>query len=176
MKKILVILAGSIILLLLFLGLMRVKNMEEGYEGGHGGGGGGHMGGGGGHMGGGGGHMSGGVGNIGGGGGHMSGGGGHIGGGGNAIRNHINVDHNPHAMGYAKPIHRPISYDHSYYYGYYPVYSTYEYPIYYVSDNDDYIFDENGILYYIYNPHLIWNKLFGLGGTSGSPYNPLPSF
>ena len=145
MNKILVILAGSIILLLLFLGLLRIKNMEEGYEGGHGGGGGGHMaGGGGGHMGGGGGHM---------------GGGGH--GGDNNIRNHINVDHNYQAMGYAKPIHRPISYDHSSYYGYYPVYSSYEYPVYYVNDDDDYIFDENGILYYIYNPHLIWNKLFG---------------
>jgi len=147
MKKILVILAGSIILLLLFLGLMRVKNMEEGYEGGHSGGGG--RSGGGGHMG----------GNM------VGGGGGHMGavhtGGGNAIRNHINIDHNPHAIGYSKPIHRPISYDHSSYYGYYPVYSNYEYPIYYVSDNDDYIFDENGILYYIYNPHLIWNKLFG---------------
>jgi hypothetical protein len=161
MKKILVILAGSVILLLLFLGLMRVKNMEEGYEGGHGGGG-GHIGGN--MVGGGGGRMGGNMG----GGGHYGGGsymggersrfGGH---GGNAIRNHINVDHNPHAMGYSKPIHRPISYDHSSYYGYYPVYSTYEYPIYYVSDNDDYIFDENGILYYIYNPHLIWKKLFG---------------
>jgi hypothetical protein len=146
MKKILVILAGSIILILLFLGLMRVKNMEEGYEGGHGGGG--HMGGGGGHMGGGGGHM--GEGGRSGGGVHSVGRGGNIGGhGGNTIRNHINVDHNPHAMGYSKPIHRPISYDHSSYYGYYPVYSKYEYPIYYVSDNDDYIFDENGILYYI---------------------------
>jgi hypothetical protein len=155
MKKILVILAGSVILLLLFLGLMRVKNMEEGYEGGHGGGG--HSGGAG-HMGG---NMVGGGGHYGGGGGRMGGGGGHTGGGINAIRNHINVDHNPHAMGYSKPIHRPISYDHSYYYGYYPVYSTYEYPIYYVNDNDDYIFDENGILYYIYNPHLIWKKLFG---------------
>jgi len=155
MKKILVILAGSVILLLLFLGLMRVKNMEEGYEGGHGGGG--HSGGAG-HMGG---NMVGGGGHYGGGGGRMGGGGGHTGGGINAIRNHINVDHNPHAMGYSKPIHRPISYDHSSYYGYYPVYSNYEYPIYYVSDNDDYIFDENGILYYIYNPHLIWNKLFG---------------
>ena len=153
MKKILVILAGSIILLLLFLGLMRVKNMEEGYEGGHGGGVG--------NMGGGGGHFGGGGGNMGGGGGHMGGGGGHAGGGGgNNIRNHINIDHNLNAMGYAKPIHRPISYDHSSYYGYYPVYSNYEYPIYYVSDNDDYIFDENGILYYIYNPHLIWKKLF----------------
>jgi hypothetical protein len=131
MKKILVILAGSIILLLLFLGLMRVKNMEEGYEGGHGGGG----------------HERG----------HE---GGHVEGG-NNIRNHINIDHNPHAMGYSKPIHRPISYDHSSYYGYYPVYSNYEYPIYYVNDDDDYIFDENGILYYIYNPHLIWKKLFG---------------
>ena len=138
MKKILVILAGSVILLLLFIGLMRVKNMEEGYEGGHGGSG--H--GGGGH----------------GGGGH--GGGGHSGGG-NTIRNHINIDHNRPTIGYSKPIHRPISYDHSSYYGYYPVYSNYEYPIYYVSDNDDYIFDENGILYYIYNPHLIWKKLFG---------------
>ncbi len=154
MKKILVILAGSIILLLLFLGLMRVKNMEEGYEGGHGGGG--HSGGGG-HMG----------GNMGEGG--RSGGGGHMGGersrfgghGGNTIRNHINIDHNRPTIGYSKPIHRPISYDHSSYYGYYPVYSNYEYPIYYVSDNDDYIFDENGILYYIYNPHLIWKKLFG---------------
>jgi hypothetical protein len=131
MKKILVILAGSIILLLLFLGLMRVKNMEEGYEGGHGGGG----------------HERG----------HERG---HVEGG-NNIRNHINIDHNPHAMGYSKPIHRPISYDHSSYYGYYPVYSNYEYPIYYVNDDDDYIFDENGILYYIYNPHLIWKKLFG---------------
>lgn len=154
MKKILVILAGSIILILLFLGLMRVKNMEEGYEGGHGRGGhgrGGH--GGGGH--GGGGHS---------GGGHIGGGnmgeGGHSGGG-NTIRNHINIDHNRPTIGYSKPIHRPISYDHSSYYGYYPVYSNYEYPIYYVSDNDDYIFDENGILYYIYNPHLIWKKLFG---------------
>jgi hypothetical protein len=151
MKKILVILAGSIILILLFLGLMRVKNMEEGYEGGHGGGG--HSGGGG-HVG----------GNMGEGG--RSGGGGHMGGersrfGGNAIRNHINIDHNRPTIGYSKPIHRPISYDHSSYYGYYPVYSNYEYPIYYVSDNDDYIFDENGILYYIYNPHLIWKKLFG---------------
>ena len=152
MKKILVILAGSIILILLFLGLMRVKNMEEGYEGGHGGGG-GHMGG----------NMGGNMGERG-----RSGGGGHMGGersrfggyGGNNIRNHINVDHNPHAMGYSKPIHRPISYDHSSYYGYYPVYSNYEYPIYYVNDYDDYIFDENGILYYIYNPHLIWKKLF----------------
>jgi len=141
MKKILVILAGSIILLLLFLGLMRVKNMEEGYEGGHGGGG---------HSGGEGGRVSEG--------GHI--GGGNVGGG-NNIRNHINMDHNPHSMGYSKPIHRPISYDHSSYYGYYPVYSNYEYPIYYVNDDDDYIFDENGILYYIYNPHLIWNKLFG---------------
>jgi hypothetical protein len=151
MKKILVILAGSIILILLFLGLMRVKNMEEGYEGGHGGGG--HSGGGG-HVG----------GNMDGGGGRS--GGGHMGGessrfGGNAIRNHINIDHNRPTIGYSKPIHRPISYDHSSYYGYYPVYSNYEYPIYYVSDNDDYIFDENGILYYIYNPHLIWKKLFG---------------
>ena len=110
---------------------MRVKNMEEGYEGGHGGGG----------------HERG----------HE---GGHVEGG-NNIRNHINIDHNPHAMGYSKPIHRPISYDHSSYYGYYPVYSNYEYPIYYVNDDDDYIFDENGILYYIYNPHLIWKKLFG---------------
>lgn len=159
MKKILAILAGSIILLLLFLGLLRIKNMEEGYEGGHGGGHGGHMGGGGGHTGGGGGgHMGG---NMGGGGGHMVGGGGGHMGGVDKIRNHINVDHNHQAMGYAKPIHRPISFDHSSYYGYYPVYSNYEYPVYYVSDNDDYIFDENGILYYIYNPHLLWNKIMG---------------
>lgn len=158
MKKILVILAGSIILILLFLGLMRVKNMEEGYEGGHGGGG--HSGGGG-HVGG---NMGGNMGEGG-----RSRGGGHMGGersrfgghGGNTIRNHINIDHNRPTIGYSKPIHRPISYDHSSYYGYYPVYSNYEYPIYYVSDNDDYIFDENGILYYIYNPHLIWKKLFG---------------
>ena len=142
MKKILVILAGSIILILLFLGLMRVKNMEEGYEGGHGGGG-----------------HSGGRGNMGG---NMGGERSRFGGyGGNNIRNHINIDHNRPTIGYSKPIHRPISYDHSSYYGYYPVYSNYEYPIYYVSDNDDYIFDENGILYYIYNPHLIWKKHFG---------------
>jgi hypothetical protein len=135
MKKVLAILAGSIILLLLFLGLLRIKNMEEGYEGGHGGGGGSHMGGGGSHMGGG--HM----------GGEGHGGGGH--------------HEGPH-IGYAHPSYNTRSYDHSSYYGYYPVYSSYEYPVYYVSDNDDYIFDENGILYYIYNPHLLWNKLFGL--------------
>jgi hypothetical protein len=29
-----------------------------------------------------------------------------------------------------------------------------------VNDQDDYIFDENGILYYIYNPHLLWRKLW----------------
>lgn len=147
MNKILVFLAGSIILLLLFLGLLRIKNMEEGYEGGHSSGGNQHMGGGGGH--------------IGGGGGNSGGGGGHIGVGGNNMSNHLNIDHNHHAMGYAKPIHKPISYDHSSYYGYYPVYSNYEYPIYYVNDEDDYIFDENGILYYIYNPHLLWRKIIG---------------
>jgi hypothetical protein len=29
-----------------------------------------------------------------------------------------------------------------------------------VNYQDDYIFDENGILYYIYNPHLFWRRLW----------------
>jgi hypothetical protein len=109
MKKILVILAGSVILLLLFIGLLRVKNIEEGYEGKsrHGTG-----------------HMGGNIGNI-------------------------------------RPIHGPRPHEHRVYNGYYPVYGHYEYPIYYVNDNDDYIFDENGILYYISNPILFWRKIWG---------------
>jgi hypothetical protein len=124
MHKILFILGGSIALLLLFLGLIRVKNMEEGYEGssGHGGGHGGH----------------------GGSSGHGEGHGGHHGSGGHGGDRHPEY----HGSG-------------GWYNGYYPVYAQYEYPIYYVNDQDDYIFDENGILYYIYNPHLFWRRIWG---------------
>lgn len=119
MNKILVILAGSILLLLLFLGLLRIKNMEEGYEDHH-----------------------------------------------TNWESHSRGERgeNPEkhqSIGYAKSNDSTKAYDHSSYYGYYPVYSNYEYPVYYVNDDDDYIFDENGILYYIYNPHLMWNKMMG---------------
>ena len=116
MHKILFILGGSIALLLLFLGLIRVKNMEEGYEG-------------------------------------ASGHGGH-GGERHGVSSHGEERHE----GVRHPEYHSSG---GWYNGYYPVYAQYEYPIYYVNDQDDYIFDENGILYYIYNPHLFWRRIWG---------------
>ena len=133
MHKFLFILAGIIVLLILFMTLTHFKTIEEAYHGG-----------GGGHHGGGGGHHVGGGGHHGGGGGHHGGGGGHHGG----IVQHPEYYRGGGGGGY-------------YSWGFFPVYAEYEYPVYYVNDQDDYIFDENGILYYIYNPHLLWRKLVG---------------
>ena len=46
--------------------------------------------------------------------------------------------------------------------GYYPVYTQYEYPVYYT--NPDYyheVSDPNGMFYYLYNPGLFIRRIFG---------------
>ena len=123
MHKILFILGGSIVLLLLFLGLIRVKNIEEGYEGGRAS-----------EMG-------------------RASETGHA-----KMQNHMEHDHGKHPEYYGNGSGYYTG--GGYYNGFYPIYAQYEYPIYYVNDQDDYVFDENGILYYIYNPHLLWRKLW----------------
>lgn len=47
--------------------------------------------------------------------------------------------------------------------GYYPVYTTYEYPVYYVNPRHYYeISDSNGIFYYFTNIGAFFRRLFGL--------------
>jgi hypothetical protein len=46
--------------------------------------------------------------------------------------------------------------------GYYPVYTQYEYPVYYTNPSYYYeMSDENGMFYYFYNPWLFFKRLFG---------------
>jgi hypothetical protein len=46
--------------------------------------------------------------------------------------------------------------------GYYPVYTQYEYPVYYTNPSYYYdVSDENGMFYYFYNPWLFFKRLFG---------------
>jgi hypothetical protein len=46
--------------------------------------------------------------------------------------------------------------------GYYPVYTHYEYPVYYSNPTYYYeISDSKGIFYYLYNPSLFFRRIFG---------------
>jgi hypothetical protein len=46
--------------------------------------------------------------------------------------------------------------------GYYPIYTQYEYPVYYTNPNYYYeVSDPNGMFYYFYNPGLFFKRIFG---------------
>jgi len=84
------------------------------------------------------------------GGGHRVGGGGHRGGGGGHYGGNNNWIYGPPTVGRVSD------------WGYYPVYTQYEYPVYYT--NPDYYYevsDPNGMFYYFYNPGLFFKRIFG---------------
>jgi len=47
-------------------------------------------------------------------------------------------------------------------YGYFPIYTEYEYPVYYVDSRNNFISDERGILYYLFHPFAFFAKIFGV--------------
>jgi hypothetical protein len=47
-------------------------------------------------------------------------------------------------------------------YGYFPIYTDYEYPVYYVDSRNNFISDDRGILYYLFHPFAFFAKIFGV--------------
>jgi hypothetical protein len=45
-------------------------------------------------------------------------------------------------------------------FGYFPIYTEYEYPVYYVDNRNNFISDERGILYYLFNPYALFARIF----------------
>jgi hypothetical protein len=85
-----------------------------------------------------------------GGGGH---GGGHGGGGNMWHRNNYNppVFHGRYG---------PSTYGGMNSYGYFPIYTEYEYPVYYVNARNNFISDDQGILYYLFHPFAFFSRIF----------------
>jgi hypothetical protein len=46
-------------------------------------------------------------------------------------------------------------------YGYFPIYTEYEYPVYYVDSRNNFISDDRGILYYLFHPFAFFARIFG---------------
>lgn len=46
-------------------------------------------------------------------------------------------------------------------YGYFPIYTEYEYPVYYVDSRNNFVSDDRGILYYLLHPDLFFARIFG---------------
>lgn len=47
-------------------------------------------------------------------------------------------------------------------YGYFPIYTEYEYPVYYVDSRNNFVSDDHGILYYLSHLDLLFSRIFGL--------------
>jgi hypothetical protein len=45
-------------------------------------------------------------------------------------------------------------------YGYFPIYTEYEYPVYYVDSRNYIVSDEHGILYYLTHPYELFRRIF----------------
>ena len=45
-------------------------------------------------------------------------------------------------------------------YGYFPIYTEYEYPVYYVDSRNNFISDDRGILYYLFHPFAFFARIF----------------
>jgi len=45
-------------------------------------------------------------------------------------------------------------------YGYFPIYTEYEYPVYYVNARNNFISDDQGILYYLFHPFALFSRIF----------------
>jgi len=47
-------------------------------------------------------------------------------------------------------------------YGYFPIYTEYEYPVYYVDSRNNFVSDDRGILYYLSHLDVFFARIFGL--------------
>jgi len=47
-------------------------------------------------------------------------------------------------------------------YGYFPIYTEYEYPVYYVDSRNNFVSDDRGILYYLSHLDVLFSRIFGL--------------
>jgi hypothetical protein len=70
-----------------------------------------------------------------------------------------------HKNNYNPPVfhgrYGPTTYGGMNSYGYFPIYTEYEYPVYYVDSRNNFISDERGILYYLFHPYAFFERIFG---------------
>ena len=71
-----------------------------------------------------------------------------------------------HKNNYNPPVfhgrYGPTTYGGMNNYGYFPIYTEYEHPVYYVDARNNFISDDRGILYYLFHLDLLFAKIFGL--------------
>jgi hypothetical protein len=79
------------------------------------------------------------------------------------------VDHRDrniwHKNNYNPPVlhgrYGPSTYGGMNRYGYFPIYTEYEHPVYYVDARNNFISDDRGILYYLFHLDMFFARLFG---------------
>ena len=71
-----------------------------------------------------------------------------------------------HKNNYNPPVfhgrYGPTTYGGMNNYGYFPIYTEYEYPVYYVDSRNNFVSDDRGILYYLSHLDLLFARIFGL--------------
>ena len=69
-----------------------------------------------------------------------------------------------HRNNYNPPVffgsYGPTTYGARNNFGYFPIYTEYEYPVYYVDNRNNFISDERGILYYLFYPFALFARIF----------------